>query len=200
VALPQLAAGFCLVSNGEDRDGLNVKAMQGNMAAASKIDQPFPEFWIHVCYRLAGARLVWHDFHPRANGVCGALRRVDILGTGKAAAYRSAQTGSRSAVACRRLNILAGFQLCEPDISLFKSQVLAGLLILVPSAQGILFEAFALFFLLDILLYRFAHDPVCRPPARFGQTLQTAFQSVIELDGRWQCHAIASLAKSTTCH
>jgi len=43
---------------------------------------------------------------------------------------------------------------------------------------------FALFLTLNVLPDCFIHDPVCRPLSLVGQTLDSSFQFVIDLDRR----------------
>lgn len=53
---------------------------------------------------------------------------------------------------------------------------------MVPRGERVLAKLLAFFLALDILLDRFAHDPVRRPTARDSQTLDSGFHSGIKFE------------------
>lgn len=60
-------ADFPLMSHGQNDRRFSVVAIQHDVAAVAKIDQPFAEFGEHVLDRAADTRLQRQDLHPFAD-------------------------------------------------------------------------------------------------------------------------------------
>jgi hypothetical protein len=72
----------------------------------------------------------------------------------------------------------------QPGANFRACQVLACFLKRGPGGCGFPPEAFAGLFARNVLLDRFAHDPVSRSMPKFGKPLNAAFQFIIDLDRR----------------
>jgi len=74
-----LISRLLLVTNGQDSYCLIFDAVQSDVSAVSKVDQPFPIFRIHILHGAAEIRLMGQNLNPRTYCPHGPPRGVNIL-------------------------------------------------------------------------------------------------------------------------
>ena len=87
-----------------------------------------------------------------------------------------------------RLFLVIGAPRVQPDANFLACQVAAGFLVGRPRGQGFLLESLAGFLALKalkLMLDSFEHDPVGRATALNSEVLNTTFQYVVDLEGRY---------------
>ena len=75
---PSVAHLF-LVANSHDQGGLSVVAVQHDVAAIAKVNQPLPVLRLHVLHGSTHSGLLRNDLHAFSDGLHGAFGCVNIL-------------------------------------------------------------------------------------------------------------------------
>ncbi len=73
-------------------------------------------------------------------------------------------------------------ELGQPVVSLFSRDMQAVCAVSLPSIDGVLAKVFTLFFAVNILSYRFTHQPMRGALASFGKTFYAEFNVIIDFD------------------
>lgn len=68
----------------EDSNGIIIDMIQSNIAAVAEFDQPFPILRLHILDRATDMGLMGEYLNSSPDGLHGALRRVEILGSQEA--------------------------------------------------------------------------------------------------------------------
>ena len=67
------------MTHGQNNGSLRIEAIQRDVTAASKGDEPLAKLWIHVLHWAPCPRLITQDLHPLTDGLGGTACCVRIF-------------------------------------------------------------------------------------------------------------------------
>jgi hypothetical protein len=178
------------VADSQHQDFSAVVVIADDVAAIAKIDEPLTRMGGVLAEPAADFRVFPKDGNTLANAADGATRSMRVLRSEKpmkpveVAQRRRCpeESGHGSGVRNRGRDNFAGFEAREPGIGLVRRGMQSGPLILFERVKGFLPVPLELFFPGDVLLNRFAHEPVRRAAAEPGDALKALLERGIKFD------------------
>jgi hypothetical protein len=163
------------VTDCQYHNGILGISIPNDIRIAPEIDNTFSKFRPQILDRTPELRLMTQNTDTGANCADGALccsRIIRERGIYIAVVRREKRAVTKSSVACRRLDVVAVFQLLKPFFDFLAGQMHTRRPILFPGTQCVLAERFTLLFTIHILLDGFFKKPIRLAVTAGGQFLK----------------------------